>query len=180
MSSAKGFGGRLAAVVVVCALAAVGAAASAAVASTGEVIPLPSGGAGCSRAVVKTGHRAMTITFSLRCSGPRRGRTVGFAIWRYPGRASGIVAYGAPVRVTGAGARSGRARCSLNRGTLGCHTSIDGPVRIAGRLRVRPASRCTEGVSLVQVISPPCHERTCGGAPRLTQLSRGKPRGCGL
>jgi hypothetical protein len=118
-------------------------------ASAGEVIPLPTGGEGCSHAIVRTGHGATTIAFSIRCSA-RRERRVGFAISRRPGRPTGIIAF-APVRVTGVGAASPRARCGLNRGVLGCHTSITGPVRISGSFRVRAGTRCDGNVSLVQI-----------------------------
>jgi hypothetical protein len=154
---------------------AVGAGGSSA--SAGEVIPLPVGGAGCSRAAVAAAPRAATISFSVRCSGRRRARTVGFAIWRYPERPTGIVGYG-PVRVTGAGGDSRRARCTLERGTISCHTSIRGDFTIAGRIQVRPGTRCRRGVSVVQISPAPCSGKVCAGSPKLTQLARRRPRGC--
>lgn len=166
----------LGAFLVVCLCCAAGAGGSCA--AGGEIIQLPLGGAGCSPAAVATAPRAATIAFVIRCSGRRRARTVGFAIWRYPGRPTGIVDYG-PVRVAGSDGKASRPRCALQRGTLSCHTSTRGAFTISGRIQVRPGTRCRYGVSIVQISPAPCSDRVCIGSPKLAQLARRKPRGCG-
>lgn len=140
------------------------------------------GQSACTSMKIIAGSAAGDIDFVGHCSGSVAGGEVRFIVGRYSlsdmSRRIAITTHAHRMQVTGRGAISRNGVCALERGSLLCSAKVDGPVRVSGRLLVKPKTRCRVGVSVVGITNQSCEEIPCEGGVVLNELSEGRPRGC--
>lgn len=140
----------------------------------------------CMRAKVSLGRAAGTIDFSAVCFTSPKGGRVGFDLERAPlyglrGTAPSIVSFSKRLKVLGSGAISQPGSCVSKRGNeLFCSARAMGRIVLSGALAVNPRTRCSNGVAIVRVSSPPCGKagEACSLVATVRTLATGPPRGC--
>jgi len=136
----------------------------------------------CTRAQVRIGPRPGAIDFVAHCVGLRRGGPIDFVVSRgetqHVDPQTAIIGYSRTPNVTGPRATVRRADCGLEEGSVECGVEARGRIRVAGRIWVKPSTRCGASVSVVGITVPPCEGNFCEGDPKLHEVFRGRPRGC--
>lgn len=136
----------------------------------------------CFRGVAWTGKHTGAVNFSVACAPRGNQDRVAFSISTYSvekgkGNPQILNFRHRPLLLRNRGpARFGS--CQLHRRVLDCEAATHDPVRVKGRIWLKPQVRCSTGLSIFAVRPANCEAQGCHPVLVIKSLYRGIPRGC--
>lgn len=143
---------------------------------------LPLRGLTCLHGVAWAGKKAGSINFSVACA-PKDGRDhVVFSLSTYAvekGKGSPrIVGFRRKPPLLGGGSGRQFGSCQLHSRVLDCAALAQGPVRVRGRIWMKPQERCRTGITIFVVRPANCETEGCHPVLVVKRLYRAIARGC--